>query len=117
MKLFSLLVLTTTVFLAACERESPTNGIVTPSKPAAPQPPPPDLDSPNPNAAHYGPHGVAATPPPTPGARSVVAPPLNPAEPTDVAGHACHCGASCKCGHCAGAIPGCHCKTERNDSK
>jgi hypothetical protein len=110
----ALSVLALAASLLACERESPTNGMVTPPKAAAAPAAAQDPEGPNPNAARYGPHGVAETPPEAPGAPTAAAPALDPAETADITGHVCHCGASCKCGHCAGAVPGCHCKAERN---
>jgi hypothetical protein len=101
--------------LCGCERErTDKTAVVGVRSPAAA---PSDTESPNSNAAHYGPHGVAETPTAAPSAPQESPPATGEAAPApgDMAGHACHCGASCKCGHCAGAVPGCHCKTARND--
>jgi hypothetical protein len=98
-----------------CERGSTDKAPM--ARARAPVAAPSDSESPNANAAHYGPHGVAETPTAAPGAAQASAPATEdaPSAPADMAGHACHCGATCKCGHCAGAVPGCHCKTARND--
>jgi hypothetical protein len=107
--------------LQGCEQKQTPTGVV-----ATPTAPPPaaavPAEQPNANAARYGPHGVATTPAsgaePAREAPEAIAPAIDArASPSEMAGHACHCGASCKCGHCAGAVPGCHCKTERNDDK
>ena len=77
-------------------------------------------DGPNANAAGHGPHGVSETPTDqaaaVPAGPAAAAPPLDPAQ-MDMAGHACSCGGSCHCGHCAGMIAGCHCKPKRADGK
>ena len=71
----------------------------------------------NPNVAPYGPHGVSAVPAAAAAAAPEGAPPLDPSQmnAAAMAGHACACGGSCHCGHCSGAVPGCHCKTKRAD--
>jgi hypothetical protein len=99
------------------------SAVAPPTTPAVAGPGAPE--APNANAAHYGPHGVAATPTPaatapSPGPNThgeAEAPVVETPAAAEMAGHPCHCGASCKCGHCAGAVPGCHCKTERNNAK
>jgi hypothetical protein len=81
---------------AACQKTPP---------PAGPPMLPAGLVAPNANAAHYGSHGVSAVP--------TTAAPASPASgPGDMTEHACACGATCHCGHCSGAVPGCHCKAE-----
>jgi len=114
------------LWLQGCER-APGAAAPAPAPQAPTKPSALDTAAPNAGAAHYGPHGVAATPPsaagtnptaPGPGTpREGDAPPLDTQSMGDMAGHACHCGAGCKCGHCAGAVPGCHCKAERTDTK
>jgi hypothetical protein len=88
---------------AACQKAPPA-AVALPAAPVG-------VAAPNANAAHYGSHGVSAVP-------TANAPPP-PAAPgaDDMAGHACACGATCHCGHCSGAVPGCHCKAERAEQK
>ena len=87
--------------LISCQRApSPAASPVAPAGTAAP----------NANAAHYGSHGVSAVP-------TADAPATAVAPSGDMEGHACACGATCHCGHCSGAVPGCHCKAERADQK
>lgn len=96
--------------------------------------------APNANAAQYGAHGVAATPAPPDEAAAAPSEGLAPGSPgpeaapgsagseaatagaagddpqlTNLRGHACECGKSCHCGHCSGAVPGCHCHVKRTD--
>ncbi len=107
--------------IQGCEqKQAPASVAAIPAapRPAAAAP----AEQPNANAARYGPHGVATTPAsaaePVQQTPEANAPAVDTRpSPSEIAGHACHCGASCKCGHCAGAVPGCHCKTERNDEK
>jgi hypothetical protein len=89
----------------ACQKEPPAA--------VAPVPIPAGVAAPNANAAHYGSHGVSAVPTATaaPAAAAPAAPVGEPAE------HACACGATCHCGHCSGAVPGCHCKAEKAQQK
>jgi len=89
-----------------CQKETPA--------PVPPAATPTGVTAPNANAAHYGAHGVSAVPT-APAPTPTTAPdPQGAAEPAE---HACACGASCHCGHCSGAIPGCHCKAEKAQQK
>jgi hypothetical protein len=97
-----------TAWGGACQREPPPAG--------GPVPTPAGVASPNANAAHYGSHGVSAVP--TANAPAPVAAAAAPSAPGgEPAEHACACGATCHCGHCSGAVPGCHCKAEKAQQK
>ncbi len=98
--------------LWACSRQPAASSPTTSAGPVAAAP------VPNANAAPYGPHGVSAVPAAAP-AGPADAPPLDPSQMdmAAMAGHPCACGKTCHCGHCSGAVPGCHCKTKRADGK
>jgi hypothetical protein len=122
---------------SACQPAEPK---AVPSPPAAAVPAAPEDSAPNANAARYGPHGVAVTPSPgntappskeakpeiEPGplAGAAAAPSPPPGSPpssdeatAEMRGHPCQCGKTCHCGHCSGAVPGCHCHVKRADGK
>jgi hypothetical protein len=84
-----------------CQKEPPA---------AVPPTPIPAAAAPNANAAHYGSHGVSAVP----AATAPAGAPSGGAEPAE---HPCACGATCHCGHCSGAVPGCHCQAEKAQQK
>ena len=110
--------------LAVVACREPEAKLAPPQPPAAPAAEPAD-NAPNANAARYGPHGVSATPPPVesgkPARADDVPAAAGPADPQEAAddmrGHPCQCGKTCHCGHCAGAVPGCHCHVKRADGK